>query len=382
MKLLITLLLCSVALSAQQATGVDFQRQPFADLLSQAREEDKLIFIDAYTTWCGPCKMMDAKVFPDPEVAGVFNERFINAKFDMEKGEGIDLAKRYSVMAFPTYLFVDGEGDLVHKGIGYIPKPALIELADVAVSDRSLGAMSDRYESGERDPAFVTQYAQMLTTSYEQARAEEVIGEYLDGQSDWTGPETLNLLLSSPGELGGPRMSYLIDHAAELEKIAGDRVYSVIEQALVNDFHLRNRRRNLAAPEEINPYLEEQVPSLAERILPRYAMVYHRRQNEMEEYLDIAMAYYTEYPTEDYAQLNTIAWDFFEHSEDPEQLAQAIEWAEKSVDLRAYYPNLDTLAWLYHKTGQMEKAKSTARLAIEYAKAESLDYSETEKILD
>ena len=382
MKLLITLLLCSVALSAQQATGVDFQRQPFADLLSQAREEDKLIFIDAYTTWCGPCKMMDAKVFPDPEVAGVFNERFINAKFDMEKGEGIDLAKRYSVMAFPTYLFVDGEGDLVHKGIGYIPKPALIELADVAVSDRSLGAMSDRYESGERDPAFVTQYAQMLTTSYEQARAEEVIGEYLDGQSDWTGPETLNLLLSSPGELGGPRMSYLIDHAAELEKIAGDRVYSVIEQALVNDFHLRNRRRNLAAPEEIKPYLEEQVPSLAERILPRYAMVYHRRQNEMEEYLDIAMAYYTEYPTEDYAQLNTIAWDFFEHSEDPEQLAQAIEWAEKSVDLRAYYPNLDTLAWLYHKTGQTEKAKSTARLAIEYAKAESLDYSETEKILD
>ena len=382
MKLLITILLCSVALSAQQATGVDFQRQPFDDLLAQAREQDKIIFIDAYTTWCGPCKMMDAKVFPDAEVAAVFNERFINAKFDMEKGEGIDLAKRYSVMAFPTYLFVDGEGDLVHKGIGYIPKPALIELADVAVSDRSLGAMSDRYESGERDPAFVTQYAQMLTNSYEQARAEEVIGEYLEGQSDWTAPETLNLLLSSPGELGGQRMNYLIEHAAELEKSAGDRVYGVIEQALVNDFHMRNRRRSLAAPKEITPYLEEEVPSLAERILPRYAMVYHRRQNEMEEYLDIAMDYYTEYPTEDYAQLNTIAWDFFEHSEDPAQLAQAIEWAEKSVDLRAYYPNLDTLAWLYHKTGQTEKAKSTARLAIEYAKAESLDYSETEKILE
>ena len=382
MKLLITLLLCSLGVSAQQATGVDFKRQPFDDLLAQAREQDKLIFIDAYTTWCGPCKMMDAKVFPDAEVASVFNERFINAKFDMEKGEGIDLAKRYSVMAFPTYLFVNGEGDLVHKGVGYIPKPALIDLADVAVSDESLGAMSDRYEAGDRSADFVAEYAQVLTASYEQARAGEVIGAYLEGQSDWTAPETLNLLLSSPGELGGKRMNYLIDHAEEIEKSAGDRVYSVVEQALVNDFHLRNRRRSLAPPAEIAGYLEEAAPSLAERIKPRYAMVYHRRQNEMEEYLDIAMNYYTEFPSEDYAQLNTIAWDFFEHSEDPEQLAQAIEWAEKSVDLRTYYPNLDTLAWLYHKTGQMEKAKSTARLAIEYAKAESLDYSETEKILE
>ena len=93
MKLLLILSICSLGLSAQQVGGVNFHELPFDDLLSQAKKEDKLIFIDAYTTWCGPCKMMDAKVFSDSQVAQAFNERFINAKFDMEKGEGISLGQ-------------------------------------------------------------------------------------------------------------------------------------------------------------------------------------------------------------------------------------------------------------------------------------------------
>ncbi|WP_116107992.1 thioredoxin family protein [Lewinella sp. IMCC34191] len=381
MKLIPLLILCCVGLSAQEAVGIEFEREAFADLLSEAKQADKLIFIDAYTTWCGPCKMMDAKVFPDPEVAEVFNERFINAKFDMEKGEGPSLASRYSVAAYPTYLFVDGDGELVHKAVGYIPKPALLELADVAVSDRSLGAMKKRYDGGDRTPEFVSEYARSLTTNYEQAQADRVIAEYLDGQSDWTMPENTRLILESPGSLGDKRMDFLIENAATVEEQHGDRVYGVIERALVNQYHQTNRKRSLVSADEIEPYFGEQAPELVDRLLPRYAMVYHQRQRDMTSYLATAADYYTRFPSDDYAELNTVAWNFFEHSDDPEQLDLAIDWAKRSVEIRPYYPNLDTLAWLYHKTGQMEKAKSTARLAIEYAKAESLDYSETEKIL-
>ncbi|PPK85096.1 tetratricopeptide repeat protein [Neolewinella xylanilytica] len=381
MKILLFLSFCSFGLSGQQATGVAFQRAAFADLLAQAQREEKLLFIDAYTTWCGPCKMMDAKVFPDTAVAEVFNGRFINAKFDMEQGEGKALAERYSVAAYPTYLFVNGEGELVHKAVGYIPKSALLELADVAISDQSLGAMKERYEAGDRSPDFVSHYARTLTTNYEQAQADRVIGEYLEGAADWSAPENVSLILDSPGELGGSRMNFLISHAGEVAKTSGDRVYGVIERALVNDYHRSNRKRSLVAPEEIQPYFEAQAPALTDRLLPRYAMMFYQRQNDMPAYLSLAADYYGKFPSSDYAELNTLAWNFYEHSSDTEQLTKAIEWAKKSVELRPYYPNLDTLAWLYHKTGQMDKAKSTARLAIEYAKAESLDYSETEKIL-
>ena len=75
--------------------------------------------MDAYTTWCGPCKRMAAEVFTEPEVGRFYNENFINVKIDMEKGEGIELARQYDVYAYPTLLFINGEGELVHRGLGY-----------------------------------------------------------------------------------------------------------------------------------------------------------------------------------------------------------------------------------------------------------------------
>ena len=291
------------------------------------------------------------------------------------------MAKRYSVAAYPTYLFVNGQGELVHKGVGYIPKPALLDLADVAVSELSLGAMRERYAAGERSPEFVGRYAAILASTYEQAQADQVIAEFLESQEDWTTAENMQLLLNSPGDLGGDRMHFLIENASLVAEATGGRVYGVIERALINDYHRSNRKRSLVSPEEIEPYFTDQAPELSKRLLPRYAMMYYKRQNDMERYLPLAVDYYTEFPTTDYAELNSLAWSFYEHSSDAGQLAQAIKWAEKSVEIRPYYPNLDTLAWLYHKTGQEQKAESMARLAIEYAKAESLDYSQTEKIL-
>jgi len=384
MKLLFPLLLFATALTAQEASpGIDFVEKPFADLLAQATAEDKLIFLDAYTTWCGPCKMMSAKVFPDEQVGQVFNERFINAKIDMEKGEGPALARRYVVSAYPTYLFINGEGELVHRGIGYIPKPALLRLADVAVSDRSTGALGARYEAGERDPAFLKTYAEALASSNEGARADAVVSDYLDTQSDWSTPENLGLIISSPGELGDKRMLYLIENATDIESELGSgSVANTVQRTIINNYHIANRKRSLVSPEEIAPFYALHAGKLEDRLLGQYALIYYERQNDMAAYLPAAIDHYSAYPSQDYSELNSLAWTFYEHAEDPEQLRQAIEWAKQSVDLRRYYPNLDTLAWLYHKTGQQQKAEATAKQAIEIAKAEELDYSATEKIFE
>ena len=82
---------------AQNKTGVYFTDSSWQTLLAKAKNEHKLIFMDAFTTWCGPCKWMDKNVFPDENVATIYNRNFINAHTDMEKGEGIDLRKKYEV---------------------------------------------------------------------------------------------------------------------------------------------------------------------------------------------------------------------------------------------------------------------------------------------
>lgn len=120
-----------IALMEEGYKGIEFDQLTFAELLKKAKDEGKLVFIDCYTSWCGPCRAMANSVFPKEEVGNYFNTRFINAKMDMEKGEGKEVAKKYKINAFPTLLFLDSDGNLIERLIGYKSPEALLK----AVSD-------------------------------------------------------------------------------------------------------------------------------------------------------------------------------------------------------------------------------------------------------
>lgn len=114
---LIIFFICSFYFSQD---GILFQEGSLQDLLEKAKKEKKLVFIDAYASWCGPCKLMEKNIFPLKPVGELYNKNFISARFDMEKGEGRDIASKYSVRSYPTYLFLNSNGDLIMKNMGYM----------------------------------------------------------------------------------------------------------------------------------------------------------------------------------------------------------------------------------------------------------------------
>src|SRR5690554_8230078 len=89
--------------------GINFETLSFDEAIQKAKKEKKLIFLDAYAVWCGPCKTKDRTTFKSEEVGKVFNKNFINIKIDMEKGEGPALARRFQVRAYPTMIWMNGE---------------------------------------------------------------------------------------------------------------------------------------------------------------------------------------------------------------------------------------------------------------------------------
>ena len=143
MKLILICLLCSTFFGMAQSNGINFiQGKTWDELLAMAKATDKLLFVDAYAVWCAPCKLMDQQVFVDERVGTFYNENFICTKMDMEKGEGIDIAQRYKIQAFPSYLFVDGEGNLAQKSIGYQPIEAFISTGEKALDpNNQIGAL-------------------------------------------------------------------------------------------------------------------------------------------------------------------------------------------------------------------------------------------------
>lgn len=116
------------SLSPKKA-GIIFRHEKYADLINAARQEGKLIFMDCYTSWCGPCRNLAANVFTDAALGEFFNNNFICCKFDMEAGEGPELAKKFGIQAFPTMLFIDGEGNVVERVVGFRDVNALMDIA-------------------------------------------------------------------------------------------------------------------------------------------------------------------------------------------------------------------------------------------------------------
>ena len=115
----------SVAL-AQNDQGIKFEKGTFAEILAKAKAQKKLVFMDVYASWCGPCKRMAAEVFTQKKVGDYFNATFVNAKFDAEVGEGRTIAARYGVNAYPTFLLLNGDGKRVGKMVGGSPADEFI----------------------------------------------------------------------------------------------------------------------------------------------------------------------------------------------------------------------------------------------------------------
>lgn len=116
--------------SSNSETGISFSKLKLETAMKLAKKEKKLIFIDAYTSWCRPCKIMAATAFKDEKVANTFNKQFVNLKVDMEKNaDGTFIARKYKVQAYPTLLFIDSKGNLIKKAIGMQSASQLLSLA-------------------------------------------------------------------------------------------------------------------------------------------------------------------------------------------------------------------------------------------------------------
>ena len=114
-----------------EGDGVNFFEGTFRQALAKAKKEKKLVMLDAYTSWCGPCKVLKNKVFPNKELGDYINAHFVSIGVDMEAGEGPALANMYPVKGYPNILFLDASGKIKKEILG-LPQGGAKELLGVA----------------------------------------------------------------------------------------------------------------------------------------------------------------------------------------------------------------------------------------------------------
>ncbi|MCO6461154.1 MAG: thioredoxin family protein [Saprospiraceae bacterium] len=377
-KNLFSIIFCLLALQVGFGQGINFETGNWASILKKAKAENKLIYVDAYTTWCGPCKMMKKNIFPDKTVGDYYNQHFVNAQIDMEKGEGLKIAKDYDIRAYPSHLFVNGDGELVHKGLGYMDVNEFVELGKQANDpDHQYATLKKRFDAGDRDPVLMTNYLDLLMQMGDE-EGDRVAAEYFKNQKDLTTPQNLKYLSAFAINPSSPNHHLVLENKDALVKARG----SDFLNELAYYYTMMSIKKGLNQDEAIRE-ISKIYPEKS-GILSFYTKIYFSRKNkDNQAYTNALLEYLTPENIEQFSsnELNSYAWYIYENVEGLSNIRQALGWALTSVDKDSNYANNDTLAWLYFKLGDIENAKATAKIAIELGKAAGEDTSSTEELL-
>lgn len=207
-----------LAVGNSTAQGIVFHdNTPWADIVKMAEEQDKLIFIDCYTTWCGPCKILAREVFPQQKVGDFFNPNFICVKYDMEKGDGKMLNERYKeyIPGYPTLLIIDKQGHVKQQMAGFQEADALIQNAQMALKGRDLFTLRKEYESGNRDIGFLVDYMASLEGAFLKDDARKVADDYLKNHDpkELDRDEVWQAFGKYVTDIHSPAFDYLVNNA-------------------------------------------------------------------------------------------------------------------------------------------------------------------------
>ncbi len=393
---------------ADDPAGIKFFTGSWKDVLTEARRQNKPVFIDIYTTWCGPCKMMAKQAFPDAKVGEKFNANFINYQIDAEKGEGITVAKQYAVAAYPTSLYVSADGDLIHRAIGYGGIKGLLDEADKAIEvandPNPLSAMEKQYQNGQRETAFLAAYLQkranvgipngealeayLKTTPEAEWKLDKNVA-LIAGNATTYNPKVFDLLLQkliqtkddkgeqaliARNKLG--ESVFRLNQAQFQEAIATKNEQTLTDVIKTNEAYLTAARGKALSSDQ------------ADEMATDYRMRFYQQTKNADKYGALAKAQADKLMNlkpVDIDRLNAAAYERFEDETRslPDSIKQSANFKQYAASMKKLEPKqtamkLNNLAWAYYEN---VNDKSRLNQALTWS-AKSLEYDRIGMYLD
>jgi len=386
--LVLTAFICFQIAEAQEK-GVHFENTlSWNEIKAKALAENKYIFVDCYTTWCGPCKFMSLHIFPLEEVGKVVNEKFVCVSIQMDTTNSDDenvkswykdaqaLAKEYGVNSYPSFLFFSPSGKALHKATGRSRDSAdfIATINSALNEDKQYFRLMTEYKEHLHDSSFLSNAIQAAMKLQDWKNCSKITDAYIDCIKSPFNKTNLQLIAQTIDSSRDKGFQLFLSHTAEVDTALG--VNSANEKLI-----------NVMWVEEINPILKgssvvnwereydrlrKKYPVQAEQIIAKVKWQYYRRRKMWKEYGQALVFYMDKYGAIEYFgdafKLNGYAWDIYLHCTDRSVLDRALGWGlriqidSKKVPLHQF---CDTYASLLYKTGDVkgaitweEKAKS------------------------
>ena len=364
--------------SMSQNRSVDFEHSKWSKVLKKAKKENKLIFVDCYTSWCGPCKMMAKNIFTQNHVADYFNTNFINYKIDMEKGEGPALKPGWEINAYPTFLVINSEGEVVHRVVGAYGADEFIGYIKEAQSeDKNYVALKKGYEAGKRDGEFMFSYLRSLRIANLDKEEAEKADAYISSldKEDLLKKDNWNIVKYFMKNPNTNAFRFIVKSRNQLAKIVG---VNEIDSKIFNTYNKKIEDYSYFYPGEGRVYdkmgFDKLVANLQNSNFDRAPELIaialkneYARLNDWKKYtyvvnaaLDFALMAKNE---NEFKYFNSAASIIAKSAKNTELLKSALRWAdyastnEERVQYKSGY--LATKANLLELVGNIDEAEAT-----------------------
>ena len=369
MRVLTLISLFVIAAISLDAQGISFFKGTWEEALEEAKKQDKIIFVDAYAVWCGPCKRMSKNVFPHDKVGKFYNKNFINMKLDMERGEGLKFRKQYPVSAFPTLFYIDYTGELVMKVKGAQDVDGFIKLGENALKkiDRS-GIYAEAYEKGDRDPELVYNYVKALNKAGKPSL--KIANEYVRSQKNLTTPENLKFLLEAASQADSRLFNLMIEHRKQIEAVTSkEAVQTRILDAsrATADKAIEFKSKDLLS--EAHDVMKKHYPEMAKSFVYQTEMGYCLSEGEVNSYLDACKSYAKKVLKNDPDELSTLAVQIATNFQrEKKAMQQAENFAGIAAKKSQNYRHWLNYASILNRNGKQDAAVEAAKTSLELVK--------------
>jgi thiol-disulfide isomerase/thioredoxin len=387
MKTLKFFLICIILFNGYSAGAqnreIKFEHGKWAEILQKSIKENKMVYLDCYAVWCGPCKWMAKNVFTNDTVADFYNSNFVNVEMDMEKGEGLELAKKFGIQAYPTMLYLNSSGEIMHRTCGSGSAQNFIDNGKAALDpNRQLASATKKFNEAKTNSLYAFSYFAMLENGCQNFETE--LSDYfaLQKESDLISRNNWNIIYKYVNDYSSKEFLYFENNKASYAKLySSDSVENKIVRVYSYGLNLALRKKNPEDYARLKSKIKESDFKGSEKIILISDMKLYEQNKDWSNYIITSSGYLDKFGSDNASDLNNIAWVYFENINEKPALEKAAGWAKHATELENNYGNNDTYAALLYKLGKKEGAKQAAEKAISLAKNTGEDYEETSKLL-
>lgn len=371
MKIVFTTLFAIMLTISTFAQGIKFFEGSWGEAQGEAEKQEKLIFVDAYAVWCGPCKQMAKNVFPNEKVGEFFNKHFVSMQIDMERGMGLEFAKLYPVRAYPTLFFINYKGEIVHTVVGAQSVDALLSIGRkvLDMEDKSQDFAAE-YEKGKREPELVYGYVRALNKAGKPSL--KIANEYLRSQKDLTTEFNLKFILEAATEADSKIFEWLIQYRNQIAKVTSeDEVRQQIINACRNTAHkaveYQSKDLMVEAIDKVKKHYSDKADAFAEQAW----MDFYLKANDAANFNKTAKSYAKKYIYEDARELQSLCKTLVDHfNNDKNSMSLAEDLAKRATEVGQSSVYFLIYADVLNKNGKKDQAMDVAKKALELAKQE------------